>query len=100
MSEFNTKKVLFVGGPWDGQRREMDHTPSRFYVEVLTKVSDDVDPDTGKARAGGPVEASKVLYAKIELGGVPFYKSLPSDDWRKYPTHELATELFKGYRNL
>lgn len=94
-----TTKVLFVGGPWDGHRREMDHTPSRFYVEVLTKVSDDVDMKTGEAPPG-PVEAAKVAYALIDFGGVSFYKSIPSSDWRKYPTHELAAELFKGYKNL
>jgi len=79
----------------------MDHTPSRFYVEVLTKVSaGDIDEETGKDKPG-PIEASgQVQYAKIVFGDSVFYKSMPSTDWRRSPTNELATELFKGYRNL
>ncbi len=93
------RSVLFVGGPWDGQRRIMDHTPSRFYVESLTKVSDDIDEKTGDAKPG-PIEASKVQYAKIDVLGQVFYKAMPSDDWRRFPTNELGIELFKGYKNL
>lgn len=95
----NGTNVLFVGGPWDGVRKQFDHLPSRFYVDVLTKVSDDINMDDGTAKPG-PMEAEKVAYAKIEAAGQVFYKSLPSKDWRRYPTNELGVELFKGYKNL
>jgi len=103
MTTGHGNNVLFVGGPWDGQRRVMDHLPQRFYVEVLTKVSDDIDMSSdnikGEAKSG-PIENTKVAYAKIEALGQVFYKSIPSKDWRRYPTNELGIELFKGYKNL
>lgn len=91
--------VLFVGGPWDGQRKVMDHLPERFYVDALIKVSADIDKETGKAK-DGPIEAIKVQYAKLTGFGQVFYKSMPATDWRRFPTYELGVELFKGYKNL
>jgi hypothetical protein len=91
--------VLFIGGPWDGRRQVVDSLPSRFYVEQLQKISQEVSKETGEA-LDGPVTNDKVMYAKVDFGGETFYVSMPPDKYGVWPITYAAKELFKGYKNL
>jgi hypothetical protein len=91
--------VLFIGGPWDGRRQVIDSLPSRFYVEQLQKISQEVSTETGQA-PDGPVTTDKVMYAKVDFGGKTFYVAMPPDRYGSWPITYAAEELFKGYKNL
>lgn len=88
-----SEKALFIGGPWDGERKHMDSADTYTVAGYGGYLATSYHPDMTAV-----FPAVSVIYKRIQLSHKHVFYVV--DDRNEYLMTTLLDALVKGYRNF